>query len=210
MKLEDIEKEQEIITKELEGLINDAGISAEVQKAQEGPWPLFLGDIAPFGSEERAAQIKIEEGYEHNYYKRKIRNAYFSVQDIELRKKLIEKERKKQKLHGQYFEAQVYLARQELKKTKGTRSTSCYYIAALISAVTVFLGHAFFSISGAVAGAIVGYFLGRKIEESARRDYELLVIDAEDNLQEAEKAWQDVKNQPEIFLLGEENGEQSL
>ena len=209
MKLEDIEKEQEILAKELEELINDAGISAEVQKAQEGPWPLFLGDIAPLGSEERAKQIKIEEEHEHNYYKRKIRNAYFGVQDIELRKKLIEKERKKQKLHRQYFEAQVYIARQELKKIKRTKNTSYYYSASFVAAIAVCLGHIFFSISGAIAGAVVGYFLGRKMEESAIRDYEFLVIDAEDNLQEIEKTWKEVKDQSEIFLLEEEDSGQS-
>jgi hypothetical protein len=208
MKSEDIQKEQVSLGAEIEALEDAAGIRAEADRAREGPFmPLHIGDMAPFGSEERMQQIAEEEEHDHGHYRRKIRKVYLNVKDPEIRKQLIQKERKAEKLQAQSFEADVYKARSELNKIKETAGRNWHYTAAGTAALMVAGGYGLFNVPGAIGGAIVGYFLGRGIEENTRKDRERLIANAENNLQDLERTWRSIKSRPEIFSFEEEMGD---
>lgn len=209
MKSEDIDKAQAELAAEIEELEVRAGIQAQADRAREPGMPLHIGDFAPFGSEEARIQMQ-EEEYSHDNYRRKIRKIYLNIKDLEIRKQLIQKERKAGKLQAQWFEAEVYKARQELNKIKESAGKNWYYMAAGTAILAIAGGYGVFNIPGAIGGALVGYFLGRGIEENARKDRERSITNAENNVQDLEKTWQSVKNRPEIFSWEEEMGDDLL
>ena len=65
-----------------------------------------------------------------------------------------------------------------------------------------------FGLVGALAGLLVGFFNGWRMEQNAARERAAKIADAERTLKEAEQIWDKVRNEPQMFSRQEaETGE---
>lgn len=143
---------------ELEGLRSKlselearAGIAEKVKDAKLGP---FLPD--PNWSAEQYF-LEAEE-----YARRKVRDAYFSVQDLRQRRQLIATRRACEREFEGNVRAGIAESKTELAKaTAHAESRKPYVMAAFTGLIAVALGSLLFGKYGAIAGAVVGFFMGQ-------------------------------------------------
>jgi hypothetical protein len=70
------------------------------------------------------------------------------------------------------------------------------------------IGFYIFGLVGALAGLLVGFFNGWRMEQNAARERAAKIADAERTLKEAEQIWDKVRNEPQMFSQREaESGE---
>jgi hypothetical protein len=178
-------------------LESQAGITQAMERAREGRFiPLgAMGDEA--SPEEYFAD-------EHDHLRDKTRDAYFSVANEALRKQLIATQRNIEKEGRRSLEADVVAANHAVGTAKAKLMQQPWSTAALVAAGTVGIGYWLFSIAGAIAGAVAGFFLGQGIVAAARRSANAELEQAMQELEQARKAQSENALWPESFSIKEE------
>jgi hypothetical protein len=129
---------------------------------------------------------------------RRIRELYFNVPDVNLRKQLIAKEREVGNLVLQRCQEELNEAAAELKAARSSRQYWWVY-ASVAGATFITVGFIFFGLIGGLAGLLIGFCLGRQLEHETRRSREEEVKEAERVLKEREQNWIEERNAPQIF-----------
>lgn len=164
--------------------------------------------------EELEARAKIFESMEQmragcssamleDFFRReRTRTAYFSVSDVGLRKELISACRRLESVVRKSYEDEVAEAERGLQEEK--RSAEPWLTAAVVGVVAVGVGHGLFGVSGALAGAVGGAFLGMGLISDERRQIRRRVEEAERRLERARVERSVALEQPEYFDAGEQ------
>jgi hypothetical protein len=143
-------EELESLRSKLSQLEQQAGITKKVEDAKLGP---FLPD-PNWSSAEYFRETE-------DHARRKVRDLYFAVQDMDLRKQLIATRRACERQFQDNIRAGIAESRAALAKAKASAESQAPYIkAAVAAAIAVALGAILFQMYGAIAGALVGFFLG--------------------------------------------------
>lgn len=176
-----------------------AGIADAAERLRTAPpnYYLVYDSAEPYSDAQREAE-QAEEAFHQQRTTRRIRDLYFAVQDIELRKELIVKDREEGTLALRYWQQELSDAAANLDTARSMRK-DWWAWASVWGIALLALGYYFFGLIGALGGLLVGYLNGRRMEHEALRARDTAVVDAEQELNEAEETWNDVRNQPQTF-----------
>ena len=108
----------------------------------------------------------------------KLKDAYFSVTDFELRKKLITITGRLDHLYLQKCDLDLSLAQEEVSKAIDKSKKQSWHLSVVSSLTAVIIGQWIMGLAGAVVGAIGGYFFGQWI----------IAVIKKENLKEIEQA----------------------
>ena len=198
-KLDEIREQIEFVHKALIELEIRAGIAEAAENLRtEAPSYIGVYDAAELYSDEQQELAIAEEEFHRQRTTRRLRDLYFAVRDVDLRKELIAKDREEGSLALRYWQQEMSDAATKLETA---RSTHRYWWmwASIWGVVFIGLGFHFFGLIGALGGLLVGYLNGRRTEHEALRTRESAVADAEQELKEAKQTWNEVRNQPQTF-----------
>jgi hypothetical protein len=176
-----------------------AGIAEATEKLrEEAPDYLSVYDAAePHSDEQRELEASVEKWHEVDKTRR-IRQLYFTVPDIDLRKALITKVREEENLGVRFWQEELSDAavRRSVAETTGSH---WWVVASLWGVGLIGLGYYLFGIIGAMGGLLVGYFCGWSLQSSARRARQSAIAKAQEELKEAEATWDKTRNDPLTF-----------
>jgi hypothetical protein len=184
---------------ELVALETRAGIAAVAEKVRTKPPNYFLVyDVGESNSDERREAIAAEEQHHKELTIRHLRDLYFGVSDVNLRKNLIAKAREEGDLAVTFFEQELSDASANLA-TQRTTGRDWWIWASIGGLAAIGVGFYLFGLVGALGGLLVGYVGSRRIELNALQARERAVKAANDELKEAERIFEEVRNEPQIF-----------
>lgn len=175
----------------------EAGLSKTMERAREGRF----FPLGAFG-EKTLSQEYFADEYDH--LRGKIRDAYFSVKDIELRKNLIAAQRIIESRLSQSLEAEFIAANREVSSATPKVQSQPWGQAALFGIGAVALGYWGYGIVGAIGGAIAGFFLGQGVIAEARNEATAKLAQASYQLEQRQKEKFEHSLMPEFFSHREE------
>ena len=178
-------------------LEEEAGISKAMERAREGRF-IPLGAM---GEDASPAEYFADE---HDHFRDKARDAYFSVQEVELRKKLIAAQRKIDSHVMRSFEADIAAANHAVSIATAKMHNQPWTKAAVIAVGAVAVGYWAFSYVGAIAGAVGGFFLGQGVISEAKSKAIIEVNQATQEFEDVQKERAQRSLWPECFSLLEE------
>ena len=167
------------------------------------PLRRLLATAERFSDAHREA-VQEEEEFHAQRITRRIRELYFAVQNIELRKELIAKDREEGGLALSYCQQELTEAGARLATARSTQN-HWWVWTSLVGIALLALGFYFFGLIGALGGALVGSLNGRRMEQEALRARDAAVASAEQELKEAEQFWNKARNEPQTFSRREAN-----
>ncbi len=186
---------------ELERLEQQAGVSQTMKLTRAGR------DFPPGALGEHATpQEYVADDYD--YRRGKTRDAYFSIDDGQLRKQLVALSRKIDSCHRQSTDEQVNAAEHEVAIANSQVYRRPWGKAALLGLALVAFGYWASQVPGAVAGAVAAVFLGLGVIANARNNARLRLAQATRRLEQARKEQADYSLFPEVFSLIEEQSGQ--
>ncbi len=177
---------------ELERLEQQAGISQAMQVARAGRAP----PAAALG-EHATPQEYVAQDYDRR--RGATRDAYFSVDDIQLRKQLIRLSREIDSRHRLSTNQQVEQAQRESSIAALKISRRPWSKAALLGIALVAFGYWAAQAAGGIAGAVAAFFLGLGVIVNARNNARLRLAQATRKLEQAEKDQAGYLLFPEVF-----------
>jgi hypothetical protein len=176
-----------------------AGIAEAAEKLRAEPaWYAGIYDAAEPYSDEQQKLVVAEESFHQERLNRRLRDLYFSVHDLELRKTLIAKDREGGSLALSYWHQELSDAAAGLDASRSAHG-HWWVWASVWGIVFIALGFNFFSLIGALGGLLVGFFNGWRMEHEAVGARARAVADAECKMKEAERIWNEVRNEPQLF-----------
>jgi hypothetical protein len=202
-KQKNLRKQMEACHQALIELEASAGIAQAAEALRNEPpdyfWVIGAGERH---SDEQREAVAFEEKWHADRTTRRIRELYFAVHDVALRKALIAKVREEENLNVRFWQEELSdaAARHRAAQATGTR---WWIVASLCGVFAVVLGFSLFGIIGAMGGLLVGYFSGRSLEHSFRRARESAIAIAEEELKEAQDTWDKTRNEPLTFSRDE-------
>jgi hypothetical protein len=198
-KLSEVREQAKACHQELVELETRAGIVDAAEKLRTEPphYHLVYDAAEPYSDAQREAK-QAEEAFHQQHATRRTRDLYFAVQDAELRKKLIAKDREEGTLALCYWQQELSDAAVRLDTARSMHK-HWWAWASMWGIGLLALGFHFFGLIGALGGLLVGYLNGRRMEHEALRARDTAVVDAERELKEAEETWNHVRNQPQTF-----------
>lgn len=175
----------------------EAGISQVMERAHEGRF-------MPLGV--TGEEVSLDEYFadQHDDFRERARDAYFSVQDVELRKKLIVARRNIDTHIMQSLKTKTLAANNEVSITMEKTKKEPWITAAIIAVCTVAIGYWVFALVGAIAGAIGGFFLGQGTLSETKKNVEIGFKKAAMELEQAQKDEKQRSLWPECFSSSEE------
>lgn len=178
-------------------LEDEAGLTATMERAREGRF-IPLGVMGE--------KVTPEEYFadEHDHLREKTRKAYFSVEDIELRKKLIKTNREIWGRVARSDDEDIGVANREVSIATAKAQKQPWEKAALVAVAVVAVGYWIFGIVGAIGGAVGGFFLGQGVVSNYRINANAELQQATDVLEQAKKEKADGELMPEFFSYSEE------
>ncbi len=183
---------------ELDTLERQAGIHDQAERAREAPVFWFNPfDLTP---QQRAEEQDAHEAR----IRRKIRDAYFSIADPDLRKRLISTDRKLHEVWLRSCDDDIAEAAHKVAKATAAADRLPWPMAAIIGGACVAVGYAGAGLSGAIGGAVVGFFLGQGTIANAKSDARRAFQEAEDSLKRAKADKEEADKRPEYFTIGEQ------
>jgi hypothetical protein len=141
---------------------------------------------------------------EHDYFRGKTRDAYFSVQDVELRERLIAAQRKIEGHVLRSFEADIAAASHAVSIATAKTQDQPWTKAAVFAVGAVAVGYWVFGLVGAIAGAVGGFFLGQGVISEAKSKAIAEVNQATQELENARNELAQRSLWPECFSSSEE------
>jgi hypothetical protein len=178
-------------------LEEQAGLSQAMERAREGRF-------IPLGAMGEEASPDEYFADEHDHFRDKARDAYFSVQEVALRKKLIAAQRKIESHIRQSFEADIAAANRAVSVAKARTRNQPWTKAAVIAVGAVAVGYWAYGLVGAIAGAVGGVFLGQGVLSEARNNANAELEQAAQELEQARKDQAQRSLWPECFSRSEE------
>jgi hypothetical protein len=100
----------------------------------------------------------------------KLRAAYYSVPDIELKKQLITTTGKLDRLYLQKCDQEVSLAKEEVSKAIEKAKKQPWHLSVTSSIGALIIGQWILGFFGAIAGAIGGFYLGQWLLASIKKE----------------------------------------
>lgn len=134
----------------------------------------------------------------------KLKIAYYSVTDNELRKKLITTTGRLDHLYLQKCDLEVSSAKEEVSKAIDKAKEQPWYLAVAASIGAVVIGQWAFGLAGAIGGAIGGYFLGQWIISAIKKEDSKAIEQAKHLLASAHKRNEASKVDPYLFSAAEQ------
>jgi len=177
-----------ILGDEVRALEDRAGIAKKVENARLGP---LIPDLNA-SSDEYFRDVD-------DYARRKVRDLYFGVQDLALRKKLIAKQRECERFHADVLAEMMQRAHQAVAKAQQRANSLPWLRAGLLAAIWVAIGAWLFQLYGALAGALVGFFSGQGVIARARTERAKQLRSAQEELDEEVKGQREVELRPAWF-----------
>jgi hypothetical protein len=149
---------------------------------------------------ERSAGIEREaERAQDQGFRLVIRDLYFSVPDLELRKRIIAKYRENSKAVKEWWHEEIEDARRGVAKARS--SADHWWIGASISGVTIMaIGYYALGLAGEIGAAVLAIFSGMHMRDEAKRKSDKAVTVAECEMKQNEE----IAAEPELFTRREE------
>lgn len=185
------------LQQECRDLEDEAGISIAMTRAREGR-------VIPLGAMGEDASPDEYFADENDYFREKARDAYFSVQDLKLRKRLIAVQRKIDSHILRSFDAEIASAKHAASIATAKIHNQPWTKAAIFSVSAVAFGFWIFGLAGAIAGAVAGFFLGQGVISQAKSQAIAEVNQATEELTNAQKEREHRSLWPECFSSSEE------
>ena len=173
-------QELERLRNDLRALEDEGGLTAIMERAREGR---FI-PLGAFGEKTTPQEYFADE---HDHLRDKTRDAYFPVENIELRKKLIAAQREVESRLRRSLEEKIVRVNREIAVATAKAQQQPWAKAALVGVGAVALGYWVFGIAGAIAGAVGGFFLGQGVISQARNEANGLLAQASGDLEQAQK-----------------------
>ena len=129
----------------------------------------------------------------------KLRAAYYSVADAELRKQLIVTTGKLDRLYLQKCDLDVALAKEEVAKAIEKSNSQPWYLSVASSVGAVIIGQWILGLFGAIAGAISGFYLGQWLLASIKKENAREIEHAKHLLALAQRRDEESKVDPYLF-----------
>ena len=189
--------ERERLRNKVDELETQAGLTEVMKRAREGRF-IPLGAL---GEKVTPAEYFADE---HDHLRGRTRDAYFSVPDIELRKKLIATVRRFESFARRSLEEDVIAANRAVAAAAITAQRQPWGKAALLGVALVAVGYWAFGTVGAIAGAVAGFFLGQGVIAAARNNANAELAQASGELERSQKDTAEDSLMPEFFTSGEE------
>lgn len=186
-------KKLEELQDECLALENAAGISEAMERARRGH---FIPMIECTSDEYFADEF--------DYFRDGVRDAYFSVTDMQMRRDLIALQREIDRRTARSYESAVTDAKREAADARRQLLAQPWDLAGIIAIVAVAVGYWKFGLPGAIGGAVGGFFFGYGVIARARSDAQSNLEFAENRVTEAEEDNRVQKCYPECFSLNEE------
>ncbi|RSZ41159.1 hypothetical protein [uncultured Variovorax sp.] len=205
MLFSEIDKVLDPYRTKLAELEQKAGIGEQADRAREG-------SMFPLGIDGDKVDPQEYFADEADYTRRGIRLAYFSVQDAELRRELIKTVRTLEATHQSLLDRDVGEAASEVSKAKVALRRLPWGTGAFIALLCFGVGEYSKGTSGAIAGGMLGLFMGLGYVWNAKGSAESTLEQAEFDLKSVQRDRRIRKLHPETFsrseeVLGEEQEE---
>lgn len=182
---------------ECSALEEEAEITAQMERAREGR----LIPLGAFG-EDTTPDAYFADEFDH--FRERARDAYFSVEDVDLRRKLITIRRRIDAHISRAFEADMEVARQTVSAARSKSLNQPWGAAGFWAVATVAVGYWAFDLVGAIGGAVLGFFSGQGVIANAKRAAQMEFEHAEKELEQLQK-YQEIRAlHPECFGIQEE------
>ena len=197
--------ERDTLREELAKLETIAGIREDAERARGGP-DISHGateDQAPTGIEARKQENEDYFDNRHDYVRKHIRKLYFDVQDVALRRKLIESHRSITENRRRLVEQAVLEAQKKADAAKRKSEHLSWVKAAIASTVCIGIGYVIAGKTGAIGGALFGFFPGQKIIEDATANARRIYDDAQRALQAKQTSKHEFELKPTYFSAAE-------
>lgn len=178
-------------------LEEESGISKAMERAREGRF-------IPLGAMGEEASPDEYFADENDHFRDKARDAYFSVQDVELRKRLITAQRKIDSYVMRSFDADIAAANHAVSVATTKTQSQPWTKAAVFAVGAVAIGYWVFGLVGAIAGAVGGFFLGQGVISEAKSNAIAEINQATQELENARKERAQRSLWPECFSSSEE------
>jgi len=178
-------------------LEDKAGILEVIEKAREGS----LFPLGAFGEDASSEEYFADE---HDHFRKKLRETYFLVDDLDLRKRLIFTQREIENLIKRNFDADITAAITAVSNAEIKAQNRPWVTASLIAICSVAIGASFSGFTGAIAGAIGGFFFGQGVLANAKQTAITELNQAIAQLEDAKKERVQRSLWPEYFSKNEE------
>lgn len=133
------------------------------------------------------------------------RRVYFGVPDKELRKALITKYREIRQEHADnYYQTKIADNKEILNATRQKGIALPWKMPSLLACVVIAIGYFIWSIPGALAGTLLGFFLGQAQVSRHKAFYTEIVKNLEEEIRELEMWHKITQRKSETFSAAEE------
>jgi hypothetical protein len=136
----------------------------------------------------------------------KLRDAYFSVPDVDLRNQLISTTRRLDQLYLEQCEAEVASAQARVQLAIDKTKKHPWHLTVAASLGSVVIGNWIFGLFGAIAGALLGYYLGEWAISVVKKEDIQSVEQAKHSLVSAQKRDEESRVDPYLFSEAEQQG----
>lgn len=196
MDREDARQIAKALFDELEKLEAQATLTDQIKRAYEGRF-IPLGAL---GDKCSPAEYFADE---YDFKRGRIRNAYFGVGDVGQRQRLIrarlQLEQAEERMGAERF-------RSREKDVRAAKSKSLPWITAgLVGASCVIVGYEVKETAGAIAGALLGFFVGQGTIHNAKESKAQAIADAEEELKTEANEQRTKGKYPPSFTAQEQN-----
>jgi hypothetical protein len=182
--------------RELEGRAEIRDVAEKLRS--EPPHYHLVYDAAEPHSDEQRDEERAEEDRHKERTTLRIRNLYFSVRDVELRKLLIAKDREIGELSLSWHRQELDDANTKLALSRASAGYGWIW-ASICGVALIYGGYHYLGVPGALCGLLLGYIYSRMIEVHARRNRDIEIAVREEWATQSEKTWNKVRNEPQLF-----------
>jgi hypothetical protein len=156
--------------------------------------------------EEKAGIVEAVKHARETGSPEKLRDAYYSVSDIELRNQLISTTAKLDRLYLEQCEAEESSAKAAVTRAIEKTKKHPWHLTVAASLGSVIIGNWLFGLFGAIAGALIGYYLGEWAIAHVKKEDRESVEHAKHRLVSAQKRNEASKVDPFLFSEAEQQG----
>ena len=156
-----------------------------------------MGDeIREFSSEQNSA---LYYDNEHDDKAKRVRDLYFAVANVEVRRRLVRKVLETDDVLDQHCREDAANAKRALWSARQKEDDQPRFTAAVVGVVCVLIGYRVGALVGAIAGAVAGVFFGMSTVSGARRRAKAATEQAAEDAANAEDSLRQLLTRPRFF-----------